>query len=326
MERFILFLLFILFPVSLLAQQNTEYNRKGDEAMGKKDYYDARFWYGEGVRDCNMYSIKQLTTIWLENESMRSSMRNIMSRCLTCLNVAATENDLEAMSQLIVFFREGIGGSKSEDLAVHWEGQKRALEKPVVEVPPITTSPIVTPQTPRNPMKFFVGYSFSTEMPYGLTVGGMKNNLGWYARVKTNFSFTSSSNLECKLNKSGEEPKTEIIGPVTSGKTYSVDSSKSNKKSSIAGTAGFIYSAAPWLNLSVGAGYGERTLITPFVVTDNDTSQKEEIWCKNKTYSYKGVMVEADAMFRMDRFFFSIGCHSVNFKYVDMNAGIGIFF
>ena len=38
-----------VFPLGLLAQQRTEYNRKGDEAMKRLDYSDAKMWYEEGV-------------------------------------------------------------------------------------------------------------------------------------------------------------------------------------------------------------------------------------------------------------------------------------
>ena len=42
-----------VFPLGLLAQQRTEYNRKGDEAMKRLDYSDAKMWYEEGVSQCD---------------------------------------------------------------------------------------------------------------------------------------------------------------------------------------------------------------------------------------------------------------------------------
>lgn len=321
MERFYIFLLLLIFPSGLFAQQYTEYNRKGDEAMAKKDYYDARFWYGEGVGNCDMYSIQKLTDIWLENESMRPSMRNIMGRCYTCLNVKATEKDTTAINLMIVFFKEGIGTSQSNEMASYWEEQKKMLETPVT-LPPVY--PVDQSSSSRNPMKFFVGYAFSTEMPYGITFGGMQNKWGWYTRLKTNFSFFNSENsLECFVNEKGN---TEIDGNID-GKSYQVDDSKSSKKNSMAGTVGLIYQATSILNFSVGAGYGQRTLFTPFTSRDHsETSRTDNTWIKNRDYSYKGIMVEADAMMRFDKFFLSVGCHTMNFKYIDINAGIGLFF
>lgn len=53
-----LILLVIVLPEYLMAQQLTEYNRKGDEAMKRQDYSDARMWYEEGIANCDSYSIK----------------------------------------------------------------------------------------------------------------------------------------------------------------------------------------------------------------------------------------------------------------------------
>lgn len=90
-------IVFILFPLSALAQQQTEYNRKGDEALKRKDYRDAKMWFEEGVSYCDAYSIDKLTEIWLINERMRPSMRSLMNKCLNCLNVRGTEQDTTAM-------------------------------------------------------------------------------------------------------------------------------------------------------------------------------------------------------------------------------------
>ena len=63
MKRLWILTLFVALPMCLLAQQKTEYNRKGDEAMKRLDYSDARMWYEEGVVQCDPYSIEQLTSI-----------------------------------------------------------------------------------------------------------------------------------------------------------------------------------------------------------------------------------------------------------------------
>lgn len=320
MKRYILFLLILFYPSFLMAQQYAEYNRKGDEAMNKKDYFDARFWYGEGVEYCDTYSIKQLTTIWLNNTTMRSSMRNIMGRCYTCLQTLAENDDMAAITQLVLFYREGIGVEMNETQAQHWEERKTALESPRLD-----PSYRPTLSAARNPMRFFVGYAFSTEMPYGITFGGMKNKMGWYVRVKTNFSFETTEK-ECELaqNAAGEDI-TNLIDP-EHGKTYFVNQDKGNKKNSMAGSVGFVYQTTPWLNLSIGAGYGQRILATPIVVRDNRSMLEEEIWCKNRTYSSEGILLEVDAMIRYKNLFFSVGCHTMRFDYVDLNAGIGMYF
>lgn len=143
-----------VFPLGLLAQQRTEYNRKGDEAMKRLDYSDAKMWYEEGVSQCDAYSIDQLTTIWLSNERMRPSMRSLMNKCLNCLTVKATEDDPDAISKLIIYYSEGIGTPKSEELATYWKEYQEMLLKPAEpEAQPIDSAAV----SPKKRMEFFCG-------------------------------------------------------------------------------------------------------------------------------------------------------------------------
>ena len=65
MKRLWIFILFVaVLPGYMMAQQQTDSNRKGDEAMRRQDYRLATMWYEEGVIQCDSYSIDQLTTIW----------------------------------------------------------------------------------------------------------------------------------------------------------------------------------------------------------------------------------------------------------------------
>ena len=114
MKRLWILTLFVALPMCLLAQQKTEYNRKGDEAMKRLDYSDARMWYEEGVVQCDPYSIEQLTSIWLANQRMRPSMHSLMNKCRACLELMANNEDTTAISQLIIYYTEGIGTSKNE--------------------------------------------------------------------------------------------------------------------------------------------------------------------------------------------------------------------
>ena len=81
-KLWILILLVIVLPECLTAQQLTEYNRKGDDAMKRQDYSDARMWYEEGVVNCDSYSISQLTAIWMVNKKQRASMRSLIDQML----------------------------------------------------------------------------------------------------------------------------------------------------------------------------------------------------------------------------------------------------
>ena len=171
MKRLWILTLFVALPMCLLAQQKTEYNRKGDEAMKRLDYSDARMWYEEGVVQCDPYSIEQLTSIWLANQRMRPSMHSLMNKCRACLELMANNEDTTAISQLIIYYTEGIGTSKNETLAQSWQDRLETLRKPVEPVFYPSANPI-KPDTPKEPMKFFIGYAYSIEAPYGYRCAG----------------------------------------------------------------------------------------------------------------------------------------------------------
>ncbi|WP_075557472.1 hypothetical protein [Parabacteroides timonensis] len=308
----ILILLVIVLPECLLAQQRTEYNRKGDEAMKRQDYSDARMWYEEGISNCDSYSINQLTAIWKTNKKMRASMRSLMTKCLNCLTVKATDNDSTAVAQLIVYYNEGIGTPISEELASYWSDRLEELRKPVE---PITYVP-VQERKPREPMKFFAGYAFSIEAPYGLTVGGVGERFGWYARFRTNMSFDDYTG-ECRGDN-------ELL-PLPENEAYQFSNRK--KSNNMAALAGVVIKCTPWLYTSVGLGYGKRELLYEYTTTDrSDSNNKNTIWAKNTDYSYEGIAADLDFMVKFGSVFVSAGCNTLNFKYIDLNAGIGVFF
>lgn len=319
MKRIWIGLVCMIFPLGVMAQQRAEYNRKGDEAMERLDYSDARMWYEEGVAVCDSYSINQLTEIWLSNDQMRPSMRSLMNKCLNCLTVKATEDDPEAISQLIIYYTEGIGTPKSEELASYWEQYQESQEKQV-ELNVFQPADEVTVFTDRR-MRFFAGYAYSIESPYGITIGGIAKRFGWYVRFKTNMSFDS---YEEECNDEGD-----IINFTrSSDESYEPSASESSKTNSLAGTAGLIVKCCPWLYASVGLGYGERTLLHPFTTHSYaDYSSTRELWCKNVDSSYSGVTVELDFMVKLtSSIYVSAGCNTIKFEYVDLNAGLGVFF
>lgn len=319
MRRIWIGLLYILLPMLVWAQQQTTYNRKGDEAMQRQDYSDAKMWYEEGVAYCDSYSIKQLTTIWLTNERMRSSMRSLMTKCLNCLSAKATEEDVEAIAQLIVYYTEGIGTPKSEELATYWRNYQEDLLSPkTIETHTVDT---ITIASPHQRMDFFIGYAYSIEAPYGLTFGGIGAHIGWYVRFKTNMSFQDFSD---RCNNKGE-----IINFSGAGnESYELTSSQQTKKNVFSGTAGLMVKCAPWLYLSAGVGYGQCAQLYSFTTHSYEQYEKgRELWCKNVDTSYEGVAAEADALIKFgSHFFLSAGCNTINFQYIDLNAGVGIFF
>lgn len=315
MKELYIFVLLVFLPTCLLAQQRTEYNRKGDEAMKRLDYSDARMWYEEGVVQCDRYSINQLTKIWQKNEQMRISMRSLMNKCQNCLNVMANEGDTIAISQLIIYYTEGIGTPKSEELASFWKDQLEKLRKPVELTNYMALEPERVKRT-REPMKFFVGYTYSIEAPYGITVGGVVNRLGWYARFKTNMSF---NNYDGKCRGVGEL--------ITFPENASFNFTNAKKVNSYGVTAGMIVKCMPGLYTTIGLGYGKRDLICEYITTDlNNSNSHNAYWCKNIDYSYNGLSADFDVMIKLGPVFVSAGCNTLNFKYIDLNAGLGVFF
>ena len=306
MKRLWIFILFVaVLPGYMMAQQQTEYNRKGDEAMRRQDYRMATMWYEEGVIQCDSYSIDQLTTIWKNNKKMRPSMRSLMSRCFDCLRDKATiESDTTAISQLIHYYTEGIGTQANEERARSWSNRLEELRRPMELISYIPQKE----KKPREPMKFFVGY--------GLTVGGVGERFGWYARFKTNMSFDNYT-YECR--------GTDEF--VSYPDNTSLRFTNEKKVNSLAASAGLVVKCTPRLYTSVGLGYGKRELLCEFYTWDkNNINTQNTYWAKNTDYSYEGVVADLDIMVRFGSIFVSAGCNTLNFKYVDLNAGLGLFF
>ena len=239
-------------------------------------------------------------------------MRSLMTKCLNCLTVKATDNDSTAVAQLIIYYNEGIGTPISEELATYWQDRLEELRKPVE---PITYVPIQE-RKPREPMKFFVGYAFSIEAPYGLTVGGVGERFGWYARFRTNLSFDDYTS-ECRGDK-------EFL---SLPENAAIEFTNRKKSNNIAASAGLVIKCVPWLYTSVGLGYGKRELLCEYTTIDHsDTRNTNTFWAKNIDYSYEGVVADLDFMVKFGPVFISAGCNTLNFKYIDLNAGLGVFF
>lgn len=165
-------------------------------------------------------------------------------------------------------------------------------------------------------MKFFIGYAYSIEAPYGLTVGGVKSRLGWFLRFKTNLGFKKYDG-ECR----GTD---EFVGPTPDNPFYFTNKKKVNN---YAGTAGLVVKCTSWLYTSVGLGYGSRELLCEYITIDNsDYRIEKSYWAKNLDYSYSGLAADLDVMVKFGPVFVSAGCNTLNFKYVDLNAGVGLFF
>jgi hypothetical protein len=306
-------LLFVTILVT--AQSRAEYNRQGDAAMKSHDFSMAKIWYEEGLPNCDPYSVNQLTSIWLSDESMRLMMRNVMSRCLECLISRATElQDTASINKLILYYTEGIGTSKNEANVEFWKDRLEFIQETIA-----TNVTLQKPPHEKVKMDFFLGYSASYYYPYGLTVGGIGKTIGWYLRYRTNMSFRNYT----KKYQEG----VGIIGGLEDA--YPDLTGKRTENRQI-GTGGIIIKVVPSFYISAGAGYCNREMLCEIkkigrVIAD---PSQDVIWAKYvDERSFEGWALDLDATFRIGKVMYgSLGCSMLNFKYVSANAGIGVFF
>jgi hypothetical protein len=319
----------MILPVCLIAQQQTEYNKKGDEAMKRSDYNDARLFYGEGMPHCDMYSIKQLTTIWISNEAMRTSMYNLMNRCLNCLNVKATENDTTAISLLVLYYTEGIGTARSNEMVAYWTEQLKEINKPVVEP---DRSPETIPSV-RYPITYFAGYTFSVLTPAGITIGAAGKRFGGYLRFKTNLSFQG---YEGSFTGKGPAniPAGTFLKPVFETEDKAEEKAIKKESNFYTVTGGLMLRYKPFL-FSVGLGYWQRDVMYKYAEVDdigNETGNY--FWYKHTDASCKGIAADVDVIWQIGNFYVSAGTNLLNYIKennnlkinVDLNAGVGVFF
>lgn len=301
----------LLLPSYAGAQRQTEYNRRGDEAMKRNDYRDAKMWYEEGVSYCDQYSIHQLTEIWLKDETMHVSMRTVMSKCLNCLNEYATERDTSAIQKLILYYTQGIGTSENRTTAGYWRKQLEDIRRS-------NALPPTLPKKPKEPMRFFAGYDFSLLAPYGIRVGGVNSLIGWYVKLYSDLSF-QGHNEECRIdgNRFVIENMQQYYG--STGKT---------KANVMMGSVGIMVRTVENLYTSLGAGYWQRDVLREYEIVNDEGIIQSTGWAKDRDSSKKGFKIDLDATYflKNKRFYVSGGCSAFNFKYFYPNAGVGLVF
>ena len=301
----LLFLSFVTFSVT--GQQITEYNKKGDEAIARANYSDAKMWYEEGVVNCDLYSIDKITQIWREKPEMRISMRSLVSKCYDCLTTKSAENDTIAIRNLIYYHKEGIGVPQNKTLASYWTQRLSYLSKNA-DLTGLYEQAVLKKD---RQSAFFISYSYSIEAPFGISFGSVGKQWGWYVRAKSNLSFADS---DIESNNKGFVAPTQDL--------YDFDKDKINCH---IGTVGVIYKWTDQIHTSIGVGYGMRDLLWHYNIYTDDQKSSDG-WSKNVEASYKGVVTEFDFIRSFGKTFVSTGLHTVNFKYVDLNAGIGVYF
>ena len=156
-----------------------------------------------------------------------------------------------------------------------------------------------------------VGYSIAPQLSYGLMVGQMYSGIGWYANFRSNFNFMASSEFECnELGEVGGEM------PFYTGRKATLH---------LVVTGGVMVNFLEWssvnkfntLGMYVGGGYGKREL---------QWEMGGGKWVKYAPTSFSGFSGNLGLFGSFSGVTISVGVNTINFKYVDIEAGVGFMF
>lgn len=156
-----------------------------------------------------------------------------------------------------------------------------------------------------------VGYSVAPQVNYGVMIGQMYRGVGWYVSGKSNFQFNAPAELACDKQGylDGERP---FYTGNTSITHYAVN-------------AGFMMNVLEkitknkfnTLGFYVGVGYGKREL--QWETTDG-------LWVKYAPTSHNGFSGNIGVFGSIYGVTLKVGLNTINFKYVEVEAGIGYMF
>jgi len=160
----------------------------------------------------------------------------------------------------------------------------------------------------------FIAYNISGSSALGLTYG-VVGQWGYYARLKSNGSFSSGDYT------TNDQKLTDY-----SGEGYYIYTDKT-KHSRFAITAGFTKKVFRNAYVYGGAGYGYRNLLwNAEEFSYLDDSKISDIWAKYEDSSKSGAEIELGMIYRIKRINISAGVNTIGFGYIELNAGIGLFF
>ena len=157
----------------------------------------------------------------------------------------------------------------------------------------------------RKTLVMLEGGFHPSQTSFGAMVGIVAKH-GAYLRFRSDFR-SASTDLECD--------DTGVLTGGATGTPYYVEGS--SKKARMSVTGGYLYRVAKPLYGYIGAGYGYRTLAWETVGGE---------WAKNTDHSASGIAAEIGAIGRYKSLAISLGCQSINFKYLEASVGIGFFF
>jgi hypothetical protein len=313
----IIFFFSCLFSVVCISAQ--EYNIQGDNALRRKDYQDARTWFSEGLKDCDLYSIRRLSEIWKEQPGMQARMRYpTMQKCFNCLKSKAELGDTDAMYLLSDYYKQGIGIEKDSVSGEFWF-RKYGISMGFSQVDTLANTTENTPKIPKksilsNRFYTFLAYTYSPTMPEGVTIG-VFNKFGAYLSYKTSSE---------KVNNQYTCNNSEVFGIDIERPPYTFNREKWNSRMISGGM--FFPLINSKLYLSLGGGYGKRDYYREIITVQSFSTNSNSEWCYNTEASYKGAVVEAGGMFKWKRLILTGGINSTTFNDLDMYLGLGISF
>lgn len=163
---------------------------------------------------------------------------------------------------------------------------------------------------PKEPRKMILmaqaGFGGGGQTSFGGMIGFTRKN-GFYAAFRSDFNSVSTVG-ECDDSQRTSTGEAIIYKP---GRV---------EKSVLTVTAGYLRQLNKSFYGYAGVGYGNRTLAW---LADTDD---EESWYKNTDHSPTGVAAELGAILRMKGVALSVGYNTINFKYHQITAGIGLIF
>lgn len=156
-----------------------------------------------------------------------------------------------------------------------------------------------------------IGYSVAPQLSYGAMVGQIYGGYGWYVNVRSNFQFSHSAIGSC-----GADGLVDGVKPFYSGNTSS---------SHLAIHGGFMMNVLEkvsknkfnTLGVYIGGGYGKRELLAE--TTDGE-------WIKYAPTSHNGFAGNVGLFGSIAGVTLNVGVSTINFKYVDLEVGIGFMF
>ena len=155
------------------------------------------------------------------------------------------------------------------------------------------------------------GYSVAPQLSYGAMIGQMYKGIGWFVSGRSNFQFNTPTELACNEEGYIDNERPFYTGNIST--THYIIN------------AGFMMNVLEkttknkfnTLGFYLGGGYGKREL--QWETTDG-------LWVKYVPTSHNGFSGNIGVFGSIYGVTLNVGLNTINFKYVEVEAGIGYMF